>query len=166
MALFNAQLGISPHVTNITMAKPTAKKYHEAFKKSYTKLRDALPIQDLLPDFFEAGVVSRKLKERLDSISVRSEKVICLLDEVGRGLSVEIVDQFESFICVMEKFGHDNKDIVVKKLAEDIRLTISGATVKQSSSSVHLLSTDCKVPGRCIWFINECTSVMKMWSHI
>jgi len=161
MALFNSQLGIFPHVTNIIMAKPTGKKYYEAFKKSYTKLKDALPIQDLLPDFFEAGVVSRNLKERLNCIPVRSEKVICLLDEVERGLSAEIIDQFESFICVMEKFGNDNKDIVVKKLADDIRLTISEATVKQPSSSVHLSSTDCKVPGRCIWFTNERISVLE-----
>jgi len=144
-------------------ARPTAKKYYEAFKKSYTKLRDALPIQDLLPDLFEAAVVSRNLKGRLNSISVRSEKVICLLDEIERGLSAEIIDQFESFICVMEKFGNDNNDIVVKKLAEDIRLTMSGATVKQPSSSVHLSSTDCKVPGRCVWFIiiSECTFVLQ-----
>ena len=139
--------------------KPTAKQYYEAFKKSYPKLRDALPIQDLLPDFFKTGVVSRNLKERLNSIPARSEKVMYLLDEIERGLNAEIIDQFESFICVMEKFGNDNKDIVAKKLAEDIRLTMSEATVKQPSSSVHLSSTDCKVPGRCIWFINECTSI-------
>ena len=129
------------------MAKPTAEQYYEAFKKSYPNLKDALPIQDLCPYLFEADVVPWHLQQRLNSIPGLSEKVVCLLDEMGRGLRVGITDQFESFICVLEKFGADNKDIVVKKLAEDIRLTMSGAAVKQSSS-VHLSSTDCKVPGR------------------
>ena len=118
------------------MAKPT-EEYYEAFKKSYRKLKDALPIKDVLPDLFQAGVVSGISKERLNSIPVRSDKVICLLDEMELGLKVGITDQFESFICVLEKFGTDNNNIVVKKLAEDIRSTISEATAAAKQSSVH-----------------------------
>ena len=93
------------HVTTIIMAEPTVEKYYEAFNRSYAKLKDALPINNLLPYFFEAGAVPGDLKEKLNSILVRSEKVICLLDEMELGLKVGITDQFESFICVMEKFG-------------------------------------------------------------
>ena len=48
-------------------------QYYEAFKKSYPKLIDALPIQDLLPNLFEAGVVPKNLKEQLNSFPVRVE---------------------------------------------------------------------------------------------
>ena len=129
----------------MAMAKPTTEQYYEAFKKSYPKLIDALPINDLLPDFFEAGVVPVNVKEKLNSIPVRSEKVKCLLDEMELGLKAGITDQFESFICVMEKFGTDNYNIVVKKLAEGIRLKLSELGIKESSE--HQSSTHFKIRG-------------------
>ena len=63
------------------------------------------------------------------------------------------MDQFESFICVMEKFGGENNNIVVKRIAEDIRLILSEPAVKHSS--VQYSSTD-KIPGtgRCVMFMN------------
>ena len=133
----------------------TAEQYYEAFKRSYSKLKDALPISTLLPYFFEAGAVPGDLKEKLNSIPVRSEKVICLLDEMELGLKVGITDQFESFICVMEKFGGENNNIVVKRLAEDIRLILSEPAVLVKHSSVQHSSTD-KIPGtgRCVLFMN------------
>ena len=128
------------HVTILPLLM--AERYYEAFKKSYSKLTDALPINDLLPVLFQEGVVPSNLKEKVNSISVRSEKVTFLLDKIEPGLKIGIIDQFESFVCVLEKFGTDNNDIVVKKLAEDIRSTISGVTVKQSSSVHHQTSTN------------------------
>ena len=59
----------------MAMAKLTTEQYCEAFKKSYSKLIDALPINDLLPDFFEAGVVPVNVKEKLnfmDQVPVRT----------------------------------------------------------------------------------------------
>ena len=127
------------------MAKPTVEKYYEVFKKFYPRLSSALPITDLLPYCFKEGIVPRYLKERLNSIPVRSDKVTCLLDGIERGLLAGIVDQFESFICVMEQFATENDDMVVKKLTEDIRSIINEptCTVKQSSSSNH------EIPGMC-----------------
>ena len=140
----------------MTMAErgtePTAEQYYEAFKRSYSKLKDALPINALLPYFFEAGAVPGDLKEKLNSIPIRSDKVICLLDEMELGLKVGITDQFESFVSVMEKFGGENNNIVVKRLAEDIRLILSEPAVKPSSSVQHS-STD-KLPGRCVLFVS------------
>ena len=130
----------------------TAEQYYEAFKRSYSKLKDALPINTLLPYLFEAGAVPRDLKEELNSIPIRSKKVICLLDEMELGLKVGITDQFESFVSVMEKFGGENNNIVVKRLAEDIRLILSEPAVKPSSSVQHS-STD-KLPGRCVIFLS------------
>ena len=115
------------------MAKPTAKRYYEAFKQSYPKLKDALPINDLLPYFLKEGIVPGHLKIRLDSIPVSSSKVECLLNRMERGLRAGIIDQFESFICVMEEFATDNNDAVVKMLTEGIRSIIEPA-VKQSQS--------------------------------
>ena len=131
------------------MATPAKEQYYEAFKKSYPKLKDALPINDLLPDFFKAGVVPGNLKEKLNSFPVRSEKVIYLLDEIELGLKVGITDQFESFICVMEKFGTDNDNIVVKILAEGIRSEISGSAIKHQMS------------GGCMYF--SCIDLPDTW---
>ena len=130
------------------MAKPIAEQYYGAFKKSYTKLKDALPISFLLPYLFEAGVVPGDLQESINAIPGRSERVKYLLNEMEPGIRIGVTDQFESFICVMEKFGADNNDIVVKKLAEDIRgrLNISEATIQESS--LHVSSINVKIPGR------------------
>ena len=128
-------------------SEPTAEQYYEAFKRSYSRLKDALPINTLLPYFFEVGAVPGDLKEKMNSIPIRSDKVICLLDEMELGLKVGITDQFESFVSVMEKFGGENNNIVVKRLAADIRLILSKPAVKPSSS-VQYSSTD-KLPGRC-----------------
>ena len=127
------------------MAKPISEQYYRAFKKSYTKLKDALPISFLLPYLFEAGVVPGDLQENINAIPVRSEKMKYLLNEMESGLRVGVTDQFESFICVMEKFGADNNNIVVKKLAEDIRLNINEAAIQESS--LHVSSTNVKIPG-------------------
>ena len=128
-------------------SEPTVEQYYEAFKRSYSRLKDALPINTLLPYFFEVGAVPGDLKAKLNSIPIRSDKVICLLDEMELGLKVGITDQFESFVSVMEKFGGENNNIVVKRLAADIRLMLSKPTVKPSS--VQHSSTD-KLPGRCV----------------
>ena len=122
------------------VAKPTAEQYYEAFRKSYSKLKDALPINDLLPDFFEAGVVPGNIKEKLNSIPFRSEKVLYLLDEIELGLKVGIADQFESFICVMEKFAIVNDNTVVRILAEGIRKNL-GLEISQQSSSPNNFET-------------------------
>ena len=137
------------------MAKPTVEKYYEVFKKFYPRLSNALPITDLLPYCFKEGIVPRYLKERLNSIPVRSDKVTCLLDEIERGLLAGIEDQFESFICVMEQFATDNDDMVVKKLTEDIRSIINEptCTVKQSSLT-QSSSSNHEIPGMCVWFIH------------
>ena len=126
------------------MAKPEAQKYYEAFKESYPNLIDALPINDLLPRFFRAGVVSGKMKENLNYISVRSDKVTFLLDKMELGLKAGITNQFESFICVMERYGSDENDTVVQSLAEDIRLKLSDSEIKTDKSS------NFKVPGKCM----------------
>ena len=94
--------------------------------------------------FFKEGLFPRYLKEKLDCIPVRSDKVVCLLDKMECGLRAGIINQFESFICVMEEFATDNNDIVVKKLTEDIRSIINEPVVKQPSSNKHT------IPGRCI----------------
>ena len=96
---------------------------------------------------FKGGIVPGYLKEKLDSIPVCSDKVVCLLDKMERGLRAGIVDQFESFICVMEEFATDNNDIVVTKLTEDIRSIINEPTVKQSSSTNH------EIPGRSVFIL-------------
>ena len=142
------------------MAKSTTEKYYEAFKKLYPRLSSALPITDLLPYCFKGGIIPRYVKERLSSIPVRSDKVTYLLDEMERGLLAGIIDQFESFICVMEEFATDNNDIVVKKLTEDIRSIINEptCTVKQSSL-VHPSSTN-EIRGRCTCFTYECTCIL------
>ena len=115
------------------------------------KLKVALPIDDLLPYLFVADTVPANLKEKLDSIHVHSEKVKCLLDAMERGLKAGISDQFESFICVMEKFGEENSDIVSKKLAEDIRLILSEREpAARNSWSLQRLATP---PGRCTVYI-------------
>ena len=126
------------------MAKLAAEKYYEAFKESYPKLIDALPINDLLPRLFRAGVVSGKMKEKLNSISVRSDKVACLLDKMELALKAGITNQFESFICVMERYGSDENDSVVQSLAEDIRLKLSDSEIITDKSS------NFKVPGKCM----------------
>ena len=126
------------------MAKPAAEKYFEAFKESYPKLIDALPINDLLPRFFRAGVVPGNMKEKLNSISVRSDKVAYLLDKVELGLKAGITNQFESFICVMESYSSDENDSVVQRLAEDLRLKLSGSEVITDKS------LNFKVPGKCM----------------
>ena len=128
------------------------KRYYEAFRRMYLKLTVALPIDDLLPYLFVANAVPANLKEKLDSIHVHSEKVKCLLDAMERGLMAGISDQFESFICVMEKFGEENSDIVAKKLAEDIRLILSECeSAVRNSSSLQRLSTP---PGRCRYYVD------------
>ena len=122
-------------------------KYYEAFNISYLKLKDALPIDTLLPNFFEAGAVPGDLKETLNSIPICSDKVICLLDETECGLKVGITDQFELFICVIKKFGKEHNNIVVKRLAYDIRLILNEPAIQHSSTD--------KIPGRCLCsFVN------------
>ena len=126
------------------MAERTTEQYYEAFKRSYPKLKDALPINDLLPYFVKEGIVPGYLKERLDSITSCSDKVVCLLDKMERGLRAGIIDQFESFVFAMEEFATDNNNIVVKRLTKDIRSKIYKPAVKQSPS------TNREIQGRCI----------------
>ena len=125
------------------MADPTADQYYlEAFRTWYPELIAVLPIDDLLPYFFKAGVLTRNLKEELNSIpATHSKKVMRLLDAIEPGLQAGITDQFESFICVMEEFSTVNNNIVVKKLADDIRLTIN-------PSGAHLSSTGHEISGQ------------------
>ena len=135
--LFNSQ-AFHSRDRIVVMAKPTAEQYYEAFKNSYMKLKDALPINHLLPYLFKAGVVHGYLKEKLDAIPVRSNKVTCLLDEMERGLKAGIVEQFESFICCMEEFCTDNNDVVVRNLSEGIRSLMTSKPAVKQSSSQHL----------------------------
>ena len=74
--LFNSQ-AFHSRDRIVVMAKPTAEQYYEAFKNSYMKLKDALPINHLLPYLFKADVVHGYLKEKLDTIPVRGDKVTC-----------------------------------------------------------------------------------------
>ena len=121
---------------------PLRNVHYEAFKKSYAKLIKALPINDLLPELVSAGVLSGNLKKRMDATSVESEKVKVMLDGMEGGLKAQIPDQFEEFIRVIEQFSIDESDMVVGKLAKDIRALISasppekGATESEVKSSV------------------------------
>ena len=98
--------------------------YLEAFTKSYAKLISALPINDLLPELISARVIPGNLKERMDVISVRRDKVKAMLDEMEGGLKAQIPDQFEQFVQVMERFSIDENDMIVGKLASEIRAFI------------------------------------------
>jgi len=116
------------------MATPA--KYYEAYKAAYPKLIKALPIDDILPDLVAGGVLPGKLKARMDAITVSSDKVKLMLDEMEGGLKAQIPDQFESLIKVMETFAEDEGHIVVKKLVSDIRATLtSGGTTNRQTST-------------------------------
>jgi len=112
----------------MTGKTPSSNVYYEAFKKSYAKLIKALPINDLLPELVSAGVLPGNLKKRMDAISIESEKVKVMLDGMEGGLKAQITDQFEEFIQVMEQFSISESDIVVGKLAKDIRTLIDSGS--------------------------------------
>jgi len=114
----------------------TPAKYYEAFKKSYPRLISALPIDDMQAYLVAGSVLPGRLKARMDAIPVCSDKVKMMLDEMEGGLSADIPDQFENLVKVMEHFGAKEDHIVVRKLAEDIRITItSGDTPKDLTAS-------------------------------
>ena len=104
--------------------KASTNVYLEAFTKSYARLICALPIDDLLPELISARVIPGNLKERMDVISVRRDKVKAMLDDMEGGLKAQIPDQFEQFIQVMERFSTDENHMVVGKLASEIRALI------------------------------------------
>ena len=107
------------------MGTPTG--YYEAYKKSYLSLLKALPIDDLIPELFSTGVLPEYLKERLDATPVRSEKVKLMFTEMDmeEKLKAGNTKRFEGLIRVMEKFSTDENDVVVRKLARDIRMLIN-----------------------------------------
>ena len=119
----------------------TPAKYYEAYKAAYARLISALPINDMLSDLVTGGVLPGKVKARMDAISTDNNKAKYMLDEMEGGLKALIPDQFENLIKVMERFSEEEGHIVVKKLAEDIRIMItSGGTL--SSSTAFRASSD------------------------
>ena len=84
----------------------------------------------------------------MDAVPVCSDKVKLMLDEMEGGLEADIPDQFESLIKVMEQFSIDEDHIVVRKLAENIRMVItSGDTPEDLPVSPRvMLPQVCKVP--------------------
>jgi len=117
------------------MATAPPAKYYEAYKAAYPKLIRALPIDDILPDLVAGGVLPGKLKARMDAITVSSDKVKLMLDEMEGGLKAQIPDQFESLITVMEAFAEDEGHIVVKKLVNDIRASLASTTPNRQTST-------------------------------
>jgi len=103
----------------------TSAKYYEAFKKFYLKLISVLPIDDMLSYLVAARVLPGRVKARMDAVPIGSDKVKLMLDEMEGGLKADIPDQFECLIKVMEQFSVDEDHIVVKKLAENIRMMIT-----------------------------------------
>lgn len=112
----------------------TPVKYYEAYKATYTRLISALPINDMMSDLVTGGVLPGKVKARMDAISTDSEKAKYMLDEMEGGLEALIPDQFENLIKVMEKFSEEEGHIVVKKLAENVRVMITSGNIPFSSS--------------------------------
>jgi len=112
----------------------TPAKYYEAYKAVYARLISALPINDMLSDLVKGGVLPGKVKARLDAISTDNDKAKYMLDEMEGGLKALIPDQFENLIKVMERFSEEEGHIVVKKLAEDIRILITSGDIPSASS--------------------------------
>jgi len=121
----------------------TPAKYYEAYKAVYTRLISALPINDMHSDLVTGGVLPGKVKARMDAISTDNDKAKYMLDQMEGGLKALIPDQFENLIKAMEKFSEEEGHIVVKKLAEDIRMLVtSGDAPSSSSMTASKASTD------------------------
>ena len=137
----------------------TPAKYYEAYKKSYPKLISALPIDDMLSYLVAARVLPGRVKARMDAVPVCSDKVKLMLDEMEGGLQADIPDQFECLIKVMEQFSVDEDHIVVRKLAENVRMIVTSgdtpaeglpvspiATLPQVCAMVHVCPLCCVAP--------------------
>lgn len=100
-------------------------KYHKAFRSSYEKLVKALPIEPLIPTLYSKGIISSEMKQKIDSISTSSQKIDHLLTNIENGLRVEVIEQFEGLLQAMEEYGQKENNVVVKRLAEEIRYNIN-----------------------------------------
>ena len=109
------------------MANATCDIYYKAFKSSYENLAKALPIELLIPALYSKNIISSGLKAEIDSIATSSKKVEHLLTKIENGLKVEVTEQFEGLLQVMEEYSQKEESAVVKKLAEEIRSSISSA---------------------------------------
>ena len=66
------------------MANVTSEAYYRAFKASYDKLVQALPIESLIPTLYSRRIVSSGLKAEIDGITSSSKKVELLLTHIYR----------------------------------------------------------------------------------
>ena len=106
------------------MASPD--KYCEAaFKKTYLKLMNVLPVDDILPYLYADGVISMSIKQDISDIPQRKKKAERLLDEIGRGLDIELTEKFKRFIEVVDTYSEDEGDDLMKKVMEEIRNYLS-----------------------------------------
>ena len=105
------------------MASPD--KYCEAFKKTYLKLMNVLPVDDVLPHLYADGVINMSIKKDISDIPQRKKKAECLLDEIGRGLDLQLTEKFKKFIEVVDSYSEDEDDDVMKKVMEEIRSHLS-----------------------------------------
>jgi len=96
----------------------------------------------MLSDLVTGGVLPGKVKARMDAISTDNDKAKYMLDQMEGGLKALIPDQFENLIKVMEKFSEEEGHIVVKKLAEDIRMLVTSGDTPSSSMTASKASTD------------------------
>jgi len=105
-----------------------------------SKLLESLTTFLEVKDPLVARVLPGREKVRMDMVPVCSNKVKLMLE---RGLNADIPDQFE---CLMEQFSVDEDQIVVRKLAENIRMIGSSGDTHAEDlpvSSIATLPQDC-----------------------
>ena len=127
LEIFFAKSFIELILENLVPRKFLAIRYYKAFKSSYENLVKALPIELLIPALYSKNIISSGLKAEIDSIVTSSKKVEHLLTKIENGLKVEVTEQFEGLLQVMEEYSQKEESAVVKKLAEEIRSSISSA---------------------------------------
>ena len=93
------------------------KRVKTVFQKFYAELITALPISDLLPEFFANDLLSGDLKAKIESRSTPKEQTEYFLDEViRRGLDIGYTEQFNKMIIIMGS----SSDHVTRFLAKQI----------------------------------------------
>jgi len=104
------------HFLSETMAE--VKGTYKAFTKFYAKLTKALPMDDLLDEFYANRLLPDDHKAKIESLRTRKEKAQYFLDEIiKRGLSIGYTKQFNEMINVMES----SNDPVLKNLSKQIQ---------------------------------------------
>ena len=93
------------------------------FQYSYPYLIEALPIDDLLPEFFAKGLLEGQSKSKLESRTTRQEKTQYFLDEMIKpSLTTGLIQPFNNMITIMES----SELSVAKHLAKQIKEFDSG----------------------------------------